>query len=708
MRFVEGGPLTTATRGHPLHERVARFLKVVDAVAFAHAHLVVHRDLKPGNILVTSSGEPVLLDFGIATLLDDTDAPTVDAHGSDRMLTPSYAAPEQRSGGAITTATDVYALGALLFELLTEARPSTTDAGRTASAQTHDPQIRRAIAGDLDAVISKALAEDPARRYATASQLADDVRRWQRGDAVVARPETWGRRTQRAGRRHRAVVVSTLAVVVLLAVGLIREVVQSRRLSTERDRAITERAAGEDVLAFLTNLLTQSDPRVAPGGDSLRVRDVLTKAEASAEGLVEQPERQVRLYRLLGHVRAGRGELARAESLLTLGRRIGTDSLGDNHPEVLRTRLELLGTQRERRGASVVAAQSIPLLHELRAAFGPTHGDVSAAYELAASIVVDADSTRLLLDSAVAVRARLGVVDSVEIASMLDGRAAERARRRKWREALAIEEAALRIVTSRFPANHPYVMTVRGNVASYASSVGDHARSVAMAGALLTETQRDTTPGRPIGRALERYALALVQMPGMVDSALAVERAALAALGRELSPEHQLLTNAMRNYAIMRAARGDVAGGVALLDSAITRLRGSPDTVAMRYMVGQRIPMLIRLDRLADARASLNVVTGTRTLFPFGSDQWLAVQLWTGLVTMASGEANHAVTVLATAVEQAGTEQPKEPRSQLRCAFGIALRRAGRVAEASPFLREDCSAMARWGLADASLMAWRN
>lgn len=708
LRFVDGVPLTAATRGRPLAERITRFLKVVDAVAFAHAHLVVHRDLKPGNILVTEAGEPVLLDFGIATLLDDERAGSDDGPSSDRALTPSYAAPEQRAGGTITTATDVYALGALLFELLADTRPPTTGSGIATSTMIADVTMRRAVAGDLDAIINKALAADPLNRYATASQLADDVRRWQRGEAVVARPETWGRRTRRAVRRYRGLVTTTAVMVLLLVAGLVREVVQSRRLAAERDRAVAERAAGEDVLSFLTELLTPSDPRVTPGGDTLRVRDVLAKAEAGAGDLASQPERQVRVYRLLGHVRAGRGEFVRAESLLTLGRQIGTDSLGPNHPEVLRTRLELMGAQLERHGAHTLTTQIVPLIDQLRTTFGPTHEDVSLAYALAALIVVSADSARLLMDSSVAVRARIGIVDSVEIASQLDSRASERGRRRKWAEALAIEEAALRIVTSRFPPNHPYVLTVRGNVASYASSTGDHARAVEMSGAVLREVVQDSTARQPLGRALERYALALVQLPGMVDSATAVERRALAALRRELSPGHVLLASAMRNLAIMEAARGDAAGGLALLDSALVRVRDNPDTGAIRYMAGQRIPMLVRLGRIPEARVALASVLSASSRYPEGSDQWLQVQFWIGLVALAFGDDISAVAPLSAAVERAGTEQPKSSRAQLRCTLGVALRRVGRATDAAPFLAEDCPVMAQWGLADRSVLAWQN
>lgn len=717
LRFVEGAPLTAATRGRSLDDRVALFLKVVDAVGFAHANLVVHRDLKPGNILVAASGEPVLLDFGIATLLDESDVPHT-TQSNDRLLTPSYAAPEQRTGGIITTATDVYALGALLFEVLTDSRLSgTTHADETtapssrglplASAFVRDAATRRRIVGDLDAIVQKALADAAHARYATASQLADDIRRWQRGDAVIARPETWSQRTSRTLRRYRGAVLAVAATVVLLIAGLTREVVQSQRISAERDRAIAERTSGEAVLSFVTDLLATSDPRVTPGGDSLRVRDLLTRAETGAGALTVQPERQVRLYRLLGHVRAGRGELARAESLLILANSIGRDSLGPDHPETLRTQLELISAQLDRQGSIAVGPRIGPLIASLRRVLGPTHEDVSTAYGVAAIIAVEADSARVLLDSSIAVRARLGVVDSVEIASQLDSRAAERGRRRQWSEARTLEEAALRIVTSRFPSDHPYVLTVQGNLATYAGNAGDHARAVKLSREVLRQLQRDTASSRRLGGALERLALSMVNMPGMLDSAAAYEQEALRALRRELVPEHPLITNAMRNLAIIRAAQGNVGSGLALLDSAVARARGGPDVAGERYVVGQRVPMLIRLGKVAEARASLGVVRSVIDKYEIGSDRWMNVQLWSGLVDMASNNAAGALSAWQTAVERASADIPPTSRTQMRCAVGIALYRTGRRADATSLLDDACASLASWALADQSLLRWR-
>lgn len=706
LRFVDGVPFTQATRGKRLVDRLALFLKVVDAVAFAHANLVVHRDLKPGNILVTASGEPVLLDFGIATLLDDTGDPE-SAPSSERLLTPSYAAPEQRAGSVTTTATDVYSLGALLFETLTEQRLRATDAAPAApSGLITDATMRRDVAGDLDAVVQKALQPSPADRYATASELAADIRRVLRGDAVVARPETWAMRAQRSVRRHKAVVISTVVVVVLLAVGLLREVDQSARLRLERDRAQAERAGGEDVLAFLTDLLGQSDPRVAPGGDSLRIRDFLTRAEAKIPALANQPERQVRLYRLLGRIRSGRGELEQAEKLLLTGVGIGKDSLGVSHPEVLRTQLELVGARMERYGSHTVIADIGPLLNALRNTVGPTHEDVATAYALAALVAVESDSSSAMLDSSVAVRARIGVVDSVEIASQLDARAAERGRRRRFAEAIAFEEAALRIVRQRFPADHPYVLTVTGNLSTYAGAIGDHRRAIALAREVLAVAESDTTPGLGLGLAMERVALATAQLPGGADSAEVLERHAIEAMRRRVDPAHQLITSSMRSLAIIRAARGDAAGALALLDSAIARTRSTPDSTSQRYMIGQRVPMLLRLGRISEAQTSLAAVHSVSSKFPMGSDYWINTQFWTGLTAFAADSTSHAITAWSGAIEQTAPGTPRSTRSQLRCALGVALRRTGRLNEAKPMLESDCVALTAWGLADRNVLQW--
>ena len=245
MELVDGAPLDRAARGRPLPERIELMLQVCDAVAYAHRHLVVHRDLKPSNVLVTPDGRAKLLDFGIAHLLDG-DALT---RTGERALTPAYAAPEQLLREPITTATDVYALGVLLYQVLAGARPydlsalTASAAERVVCHETPPPPSAaasadaRALRGDLDTVVMTALDKDPARRYASAEALAADLRRARDGRPIVARPATAAHRARLFARRHRAAVAAAAAGLAALVGGLGLAVWQGREAAAARDRA---------------------------------------------------------------------------------------------------------------------------------------------------------------------------------------------------------------------------------------------------------------------------------------------------------------------------------------------------------------------------------------------------------------------------------------------------------------------------------------
>ena len=253
MELVVGEPLVAYAehRGLSVDERLRLFLQVCDAVAYAHHHLVVHRDLKPSNVLVTEDarGRPQvkLLDFGIATLLADDGAALTQAGGA---MTPAYAAPEQVRGGTVTTATDVYALGVLLYELLTGRRPYELG-GRTARqverivcdvepprpSQASDPALGRRLRGDLDTVVAKAMAKEPDRRYLSAEALAEDLHRHLDGQPVRARAPSVGYHARKFAARHRVGVLAVVAVVVALAGGMGAALWQGRIAQEERDTA---------------------------------------------------------------------------------------------------------------------------------------------------------------------------------------------------------------------------------------------------------------------------------------------------------------------------------------------------------------------------------------------------------------------------------------------------------------------------------------
>ena len=332
MEYVEGQRLDRFCDTHALGVagRLALFRKVCAAVAYAHQNLVVHRDLKPANILVTPEGEPKLLDFGIAKLLDPEDGtgtaadPTVTLHAA---MTPEYASPEQLRGETITTSSDVYSLGVVLYELLCGQRPfaalksrrpdelvraiceqdpprPSTIAGETAPPSRTDTvsggqtvptpreapaRLRRLLAGDLDNIVAKALRKEPGRRYPGASALSEDVRRHCEGLPVSARRDTVGYRAGKFVRRNQVGVAAALLVLLALCGGLIATAWQARVAGQERDRARSAQRQSERLNSFLESLLGSVDP--AKMGKDVKVSQVLDDASAKLDlELADEPE----------------------------------------------------------------------------------------------------------------------------------------------------------------------------------------------------------------------------------------------------------------------------------------------------------------------------------------------------------------------------------------------------------------------------------
>ena len=292
MEYVEGTPLDVyCTREElTLDERLDLFLTVCAAVQHVHGPLVVHQDLKPGNILVSAEGHPRLLDFGIARLSTVETIAAPGAHAVPRFLTPEYAAPEQRRGAPPTTATDVYQLGVLLCELLTGRRPFPRRgaAGADAGPEVPTPPSRlagsgppsfaryqRRLAGDLDAIVLKAIDDEPDLRYGSVAELAEDVRRYRTRRPVLARPTSRAYRMSRFARRHRAGLIAAAAVFLGTVAFSINILVQSARVARERDRA-------EQVSVMLMDLIAGADPLY--GSDTLTLGAFFDRSTRRVEG----------------------------------------------------------------------------------------------------------------------------------------------------------------------------------------------------------------------------------------------------------------------------------------------------------------------------------------------------------------------------------------------------------------------------------------
>ena len=342
MEYVDGERIDLYCDRHrlPLKERLALFRGVCAAVHAAHQNLVVHRDLKPSNILVTRDRTLKLLDFGIAKLIEVRETVhTVALTQADvRLFTPGNASPEQVRGDLITTATDVYLLGVLLYELLTGRKPfelrdvrlaemeriicnqapplpSSVMNARSlapieiprmesaADSRNSTPQkLRRDLSGDLDNIVMKALRKEPERRYTSADEMAADLRRFEIGHPVIARRDTWRYRSTKFVRRHAVAVIASSVAVVVLAVLATMMTLQAHRVSQERAIADRERARSDETAKFLAGLFEVADPNEAQGRQ-VTAREILERgAQRIRQELKDDPETQANLMETIGRV----------------------------------------------------------------------------------------------------------------------------------------------------------------------------------------------------------------------------------------------------------------------------------------------------------------------------------------------------------------------------------------------------------------------
>jgi eukaryotic-like serine/threonine-protein kinase len=352
MDYIEGLPITEYCDKHSLtiNQRLNLFRTVCSAVHYAHQRLIIHRDLKPGNILVSSDGTPRLLDFGIAKLIDTTSEKGLT--GTDvRLMTPEYASPEQVLGHEVTTVSDVYALGVLLYQLLTGQKPyritsSRPDAIARAICDQQPERPSEAVdngkllRGDLDNIVLKAMQKEPERRYTSVEQFSEDIRRHVEGLPVSARKDTLTYRSLKFVRRHRVGVAAAAVVIVTLISAIVATAWQARVAARERDTARLEKAKAERVNAFLQEMLSSADP--LKKGYSVKASDLLADAARRAQiDLASQPEMQAEVLRTIGNTYSGLGLLAEAEPLLRQALETHRRLYGSQHRETARSMHDL-------------------------------------------------------------------------------------------------------------------------------------------------------------------------------------------------------------------------------------------------------------------------------------------------------------------------------------------------------------------------------
>jgi serine/threonine-protein kinase len=577
MAYVEGEPIDAycaRTRAR-LAERLRLILQLCDALDYAHRHLVVHRDLKPGNVLVDTEGRAVLLDFGIAKLLDTTgDDRATEAHGL-RLFTARYASPEQLRGEPMGTATDVYSLGVLLYELIATRAPyDSADRAPERVAERIETQPpptlgRRAPWGEalpteLDWIVRRALAADPARRYASAAALADDVRALLAHRPVAARPDSLAYRARKLLRRRwpwAAAVVAFVAMASLFTVRLAREG-ERTRLALEQTRV--ERDRSQRTAEFLADLFKQADSTQQGG------------AEISVGELLERGRRAL----------TGRDDLAPTARATLL------NSLADVHRN--------LGLYRD---AADLAEQSLHVADAM--ADATARGDALLRLGQARQLAGEHRDARAALTQAVSLRDAGG--DALAIAEATEWLAINLLSLGERAAAKPLFERTLTLRAERLPPNDPRLADAALRLGSWYWTAGELDEAARWYDQALRALRQAAVSDLPaLARALDANA-ALAQRQGRYAQALPLYEEALSLRRRVLGDEHRMTADTLSNLGACRFDAGDAVGAESALREALA--------IFERVLPPNAAPMAKTLNNLALVRQQRRALDEARVLY---------------------------------------------------------------------------------------------
>jgi tetratricopeptide (TPR) repeat protein len=596
MELVAGESIVAHAASLGLRERLLLFDAVLAAITYAHQHLVVHRDLKPSNIFVDRDGTVKLLDFGIAKLLEDEGDEALTREGA-RLMTPEYAAPEQIRGEPVTPATDVYSLGVLLFELLTETRPYSLGAATPAQIErmvsnsvvplpsTRPATSLRAagIPPDLDAICLRALEKSPDDRYPTAADLRADVQRYLSDRPVEARVPTVTYRLRKFIRRHRVAVVAAILLAAAGAAGVGAVIWQAQRAERERARAEVERQRAERALAesesvsdFLIGLFEAQDPAIAMGKEPT-ARELIERGRRRAAQLTEQPVVRARLLDTIGRVYHSLGDYAGAEAVLREALEVRQRELGASHADVAAS-LHHLASLLHDKGVYPEAEQhytaALMMRRSLLGANDPLIAEILARYGLLVLRARNDDKqAETLIGSALDIsRAAFGN-EHPKVAAMLNTFAAVPDSRGDHARSEALLRQALAIQRTHLGPLHPATLETLGNLGVTQAAKGDLAAGEATMREVLGLHRRVFGPSHAeIAIGLNNLA-SVLQRQKRLSEAEATYREAIVVADATLGPEHHTTAWFSANLGAVLTQQRRFAEAETVYVSALSRLR---------------------------------------------------------------------------------------------------------------------------------------